>query len=172
MGLFTVLLEKFAQKKDFGKAKGSIYDFKVKSIKNTDVDLAQWKGSNLLIVNTASKCGYTYQYDELQKLHEQYGGRLKVIGFPANNFLMQEPGNNTQIEEFCRINFGVTFPMMQKISVKGSDKHPLYQWLSAKTGREPSWNFCKYLVTNNGETVTFFPSTTRPMDDAILKLIA
>jgi glutathione peroxidase len=172
MGLLTVLLETLSRKKNFGVAKGSIFDFTVKSIKGEDFSLSKLKGNNLLIVNTASKCGYTYQYDELQKLHEQYGSKLTVIGFPANNFLLQEPGNNTQIEEFCRVNFGVTFPMMQKISVKGNDKHPLYQWLSAKTGREPSWNFCKYLVTNNGESVTFFPATTSPLNARITASIS
>ena len=167
MGLLTRLLEKLARKKNFGKAEGSIYDFKVANLQNKEIDFSQWKDQNLLIVNTASKCGYTYQYDDLQKLHEQYGSKLKVIGFPANNFLAQEPGNNAEIDEFCRVNYGVSFPMMAKISVVGKDKHPLYKWLSAKTGREPSWNFCKYLVTNKGETVQFFPSDTKPLDSAI-----
>jgi len=93
---------------------------------------------------------------------------VKFIGFAANNFLKQEPGSNNDIAEFCQVNYGVSFPMTEKISVKGSDKHPVFKWLSAKSGREPSWNFCKYLITNNGEQVKFFPATTDPLDPAII----
>lgn len=171
MGIVAALAERFARRKNFGKASGSIYDFKVKSLTSKEVDLTQFKGQNLLIVNTASKCGFTYQYEELQKLHEQFGAKVKVIGFPANNFLKQEPGDNKEIAEFCQVNYGVTFPMTEKISVKGKDKHPVFQWLSAKTGREPSWNFCKYLITHNGEEVTFFSATTSPLDPKIIKAV-
>jgi glutathione peroxidase len=167
MGVVGFLLEKLSRTKNFGKATGSIYDFKVKSLTGKEIDLSQFAGKNLLIVNTASKCGYTYQYEDLQKLHEQYGSKVQVIGFPANNFLKQEPGTNNDIAEFCQVNYGVSFPMTEKISVKGSTKHPIFNWLSAKTGREPSWNFCKYLITDNGEKVKFFSSDVKPLDPAI-----
>ncbi len=167
MGLIQFLSDKLSKNKNFGEASGSIYDFKIKSLTGKEIDLSQFTGQNLLIVNTASKCGYTYQYEDLQKLHEQYGNKVKVIGFPANNFLMQEPGSNTAIAEFCQVNYGVSFPMTEKISVKGSNKHPIFKWLSAKAGREPSWNFCKYLVTDNGEKVRFFSSDVKPLDPQI-----
>jgi glutathione peroxidase len=171
MGLIQFLSDKLSRTKNFGQASGSIYDFKVKSLTGKEIEFAQFLGQDLLIVNTASKCGYTYQYEDLQKLHEQYGTKLKVIGFPANNFLMQEPGNNTDIAEFCQVNYGVSFPMTEKISVKGSTKHPVFKWLSAKTGREPSWNFCKYLITDNGERVRFFSSDVKPLDTQITGLL-
>jgi glutathione peroxidase len=167
MGLIQFLSDKLSKNKNFGKALGSIYDFKIKSLAGKEIDLSQFAGQNLLIVNTASKCGYTYQYEDLQTLHEQYGNKVKVIGFPANNFLMQEPSSNTAIAEFCQVNYGVSFPMTEKISVKGTDKHPIFKWLSSKAGREPSWNFCKYLITDNGEKVLFFPSDVKPLDPKI-----
>lgn len=142
---------------------GSIYDFKVNSLEGESIDFAKYKGKTLLIVNTASKCGYTPQYADLQKLHEQYGDRVTILGFPANNFGAQEPGTNTQIAEFCEKNYGVSFQMFEKISVKGDDQHPLYQWLKEKTGQEPSWNFCKYLVKPDG-TVKFYASKVKPLD--------
>lgn len=146
---------------------GSLYDFKVKSIEGKEIDFSAFKGKTLLIVNTASKCGYTPQYDDLQKLHEQYGSKITVLGFPANNFGGQEPGTNLQIAEFCKTNYGVSFQMFEKISVKGNDQHPLYAWLKEKTGKEPTWNFCKYLVKPDG-TVQFFGSSVSPLDAAIV----
>lgn len=145
---------------------GSLYDFKVNSIEGKSIDFSQFKGKNVLIVNTASKCGYTPQYAELQKLHEAFGSKLTILGFPANNFGGQEPGTNTEIASFCQKNYGVTFQMFEKVSVKGADQHPLYAWLKEKTGQEPSWNFCKYLVKADG-TVKFFASKVNPMDAAI-----
>jgi len=141
----------------------NLYDFKVDSIDGKQIDFSQYKGKTLLIVNTASKCGYTPQYEELQKLHELYGSKVTILGFPANNFGGQEPGTNVQIAEFCKANYGVTFQMFEKISVKGSDQHPLYAWLKEKTGEQPSWNFCKYLVKPDG-TVKFFKSSVKPME--------
>ena len=141
----------------------SIYDFKISSLDGKSVDFSAYKGRTLLIVNTASKCGYTPQYDELQKLHEQFGNKITILGFPANNFGGQEPGTNLQIAEFCQKNYGVSFQMFEKISVKGADQHPLYAWLKEKTGQEPGWNFCKYLVKPDG-TVTFFKSSVSPLD--------
>jgi glutathione peroxidase len=154
----------------------SIYDFKMKDINGQEVDFSQFKGKKLLLVNVASKCGYTPQYEDLQKLHEQYGEKVTIIGFPANNFGGQEPGTNEEIKEFCSTKFGVTFRMMDKISVKGADKAPLYRWLSDKdmngwNEKEPSWNFCKYFINEKGELVKFFPASVKPMDKDILALI-
>jgi glutathione peroxidase len=145
----------------------SVYDFKINSLDGKQIDLAQYKGKTLLIVNTASECGYTPQYSDLQALHEKYGSKITILGFPANNFGGQEPGTNVQIASFCKKNYGVTFQMFEKISVKGSDQHPLYQYLKEKSGKEPSWNFCKYLVKPDG-TVKFFASGVNPMDDEII----
>jgi glutathione peroxidase len=145
---------------------GSLYDFKVNSIEGKSIDFSQFKGKNVLIVNTASKCGYTPQYTELQKLHEAYGNKITILGFPANNFGGQEPGTNTEIATFCQKNYGVSFQMFEKVSVKGADQHPLYAWLKEKTGQEPGWNFCKYLVKADG-TVKYFASKVNPMDAAI-----
>jgi len=144
----------------------SIYDFKANSIEGTLIDFAKYKGKNLLIVNVASKCGFTPQYADLQDLHEKFGDKITILGFPADNFGGQEPGTNLQIAEFCEKNFGVTFQMFEKISVKGEDQHPLYQYLKQKTGKEPGWNFCKYLVKSDG-TVKFFASNVNPMDKQI-----
>ncbi len=150
---------------------GSIYDFKVKSLEGLEVDLSQYQGKYMLIVNTASKCGYTPQYADLEKLHEQFGGKVAVLGFPANNFLWQEPGSNEEIANFCQMNYGVKFQMFEKISVKGKDKAPLYKWLEAKSGESPSWNFCKYLVDPQGNVVGFYPSKVKPLDQQILNKI-
>ncbi|HEX8039426.1 MAG TPA: glutathione peroxidase [Chryseosolibacter sp.] len=145
----------------------SIYEFRMNSLEGKQIDFAQYKGKTLLIVNVASKCGFTPQYADLEKLHEQYGNKVVVLGFPANNFGGQEPGTSLEISEFCQKNYGVTFQMFEKISVKGEDQHPLYQWLKEKTGQEPTWNFCKYLVKPDG-TVKFFPSKVNPLDKEIL----
>jgi len=147
-------------------AAGSLYDFKMKSLDGKTVDFSAYKGKTLLIVNTASKCGYTPQYEELQKLHEQYGNKIVILGFPANNFGGQEPGINLEIAEFCKANYGVTFQMFEKISVKGDDQDALYKFLKEKTGQEPTWNFCKYLVKPDG-TVKFFNSKVKPLDPQI-----
>jgi glutathione peroxidase len=147
-------------------AAGSLYDFKMNAIDGDLIDFSIYKGKTLLIVNTASECGFTPQYEELQKLHEQYGNKITILGFPANNFGGQEPGTNMEIAEFCQKNYGVSFQMFEKISVKGDDQHALYQWLKEKTGQEPTWNFCKYLVMPDG-TVKFFDSKVKPMDSQI-----
>jgi glutathione peroxidase len=170
MGLASFLSGKLG-KGEKKPVSGSIYDFKIKSLEGEEVDFAKYKGKSLLIVNTASKCGFTYQYEDLQKLHEQYGEKVAVLGFPANNFLWQEPGSNNEIASFCQRNYGVSFQMFEKVSVKGSDKHPLYKWLAAKTGETPSWNFCKYLVSADGNEVTFFKQTVKPLDKSIVSKI-
>jgi len=145
----------------------SVYDFKINSLDGKEIDFSKYKGKTLLIVNTASKCGYTPQYADLEKLHEQFGDKVTILGFPANNFAGQEPGSNAEIGEFCKKNYGVTFQLFEKISVKGEDAHPLYAWLKEKTGQEPSWNFCKYLVKPDG-TVKFFNSKVKPLDKEII----
>jgi glutathione peroxidase len=145
----------------------TIYDFKMNSIDGEPVDFAKYKGKTLMLVNVASKCGYTPQYADLEKLHENYGDKVVVLGFPANNFGGQEPGSNAEIADFCQKNYGVKFQMFEKISVKGDDAHALYKWLKEKTGSEPSWNFCKYLVKPDG-TVKFFASKVNPLDKQIL----
>jgi glutathione peroxidase len=151
-------------------AQQSIYDFRMNSLDGKEIDFAKYQGRNLLIVNVASQCGYTPQYADLEKLHEEFGDKVVVLGFPANNFGSQEPGSNTEIAQFCQKNYGVKFQMFEKISVKGEDQHPLYQWLKEKSGQEPGWNFCKYLVKPDG-TVKFFPSKVTPMDKDILNAL-
>lgn len=157
-------------------SKTSIYDFKMKTLDGQDLSLSKFKGKKMLIVNTASECGYTPQYKNLQTLHEKYGNKVVVIGFPANNFGGQEPGTNTEIKTFCTKNYGVTFQMMDKVSVKGSDMTPLYKWLSTKEENgtcsdAPGWNFCKYLIDENGNIVKFFNSKVDPMSNEITSLL-
>ncbi|MEA1886945.1 MAG: glutathione peroxidase [Bacteroidota bacterium] len=152
----------------------SIYDFTVKDINGQDFSFSQLKGKKVMIVNTASKCGFTPQYEKLQELWEDYGGDdFIIIGFPANNFMNQEPGTNNEIMEFCKKNYGVTFPMMSKISVKGKDIHPVYEWLTTKelNGVEDSnvqWNFQKYLVDEEGELFKVIKPRIKPTDPEIL----
>jgi glutathione peroxidase len=145
----------------------TIYDFKKTAIDGDVIDFSTYKGKMLLIVNVASQCGFTPQYADLEKLHETFGEKVTILAFPANNFGSQEPGTNQEIAAFCDKNYGVKFQMFEKISVKGSDQDPLYAWLKERTGQEPSWNFCKYLVKPDG-TVKFFPSKVKPMDKEIL----
>ncbi|WP_435520616.1 glutathione peroxidase [Algoriphagus limi] len=152
------------------------YNFKMKDLDGNEVDFNQFKGKKVLIVNVASKCGYTPQYAALQELHENYGDKIQILAFPANNFGGQEPGSNEEIKEFCTANYGVTFPVFEKISVKGFDKHPLYRWLSDEklngwNSQEPTWNFCKYYINENGELMKFFPSAVAPLDEEILALV-
>ena len=150
----------------------SLYDIKVKTIDGTETTLAAYKGKKLLIVNVASECGYTPQYKGLEELYEKYKDKLVVLGFPANNFGSQEPGSNTEIKEFCRDIYSVSFPMFEKISVKGDDMHELYKWLTTKelngwNDKTPGWNFCKYLVDENGKLLKFYSSAVEPMSDEI-----
>lgn len=155
---------------------GSFYDFKMKSIDGDMIGFDQFKGKKVLLVNVASKCGFTPQYEDLQKLHELYGNKVAILGFPANNFGNQEPGSNEEIALFCSANYGVTFQMFEKISVKGDDMDPLYQWLSSEkyngwNNEAPSWNFCKYLVDEEGKLIAFFPSKVKPLSDELLAKI-
>jgi glutathione peroxidase len=128
----------------------------------------QLKGKHVLLVNTASNCGFTGQYDELEKLYQQYKDKLEILGFPANDFGSQEPGNDGQIAEFCRINYGVSFPLFAKASVKGAQQQPVYAWLSQANQNgwnndSPSWNFCKYLIDPEGTLVGFYASSVSPL---------
>jgi glutathione peroxidase len=152
-------------------APSTIYDFKVKSIEGKDFKFSKYKGKKVLIVNTASKCGYTKQYADLQKLADQYKGKLVVIGFPANNFNGQEPGTNADIKEFCTKNFGVTFPLTEKVSVKGLDIAPIFQYLTTQenpdfTG-DIKWNFEKFLIDENGKLIHRYRSATTPLSTEI-----
>lgn len=158
------------------KMESSFYDFKLKDLDGKEIDFSQYKGKKVLLVNVASKCGYTPQYEALQELYENYGEKMEILAFPANNFGGQEPGSNEEIKEFCNENYGVTFPVFEKISVKGFDKHPLYRWLSDEklngwNNQEPTWNFCKYYVNENGELMKFFPSAVAPLDEEILEIV-
>lgn len=148
--------------------KTTLFDFTLRSIDGAETGLSRYKGKKILIVNTASECGLTPQYEQLQYLHEHYGDKVQVLGFPSNDFGAQEPGTDQQIKEFCSKNYGVSFPMFSKITVKGSGMHPLYQWLKGKTGNEPDWNFSKYLVDEKGEKVKFFSAGISPVDESIL----
>lgn len=153
----------------------SLYSFKAKTLGGKDFDFSSLKGKKVLIVNTASECGYTPQYTDLQKLYETYNDRLVVIGFPANNFGAQEPGSNEQISEFCKTNYGITFPLMQKVSVKGDDITPLFQWLTTETNPDFTgdikWNFEKFLLDENGRLTHRFRTKVTPMSDEILSAI-
>ena len=160
----------------FAAGPANVYQFKVPSIDGATIDFSKFKGKKILIVNTASKCGYTPQYVELEKLHKAYGSKLVIIGFPANNFAAQEPGADTTIAAFCKKNYGVTFRMMSKISVKGNDQHELYQWLTKKekNGVEDasvSWNFQKFLIDENGNYVKSVSPRTLPTDESIVSWI-
>ncbi|GAP72933.1 glutathione peroxidase [Candidatus Symbiothrix dinenymphae] len=152
----------------------SVYDFTVKAIDGTDFPLSQLKGKKVMLVNTASKCGLTPQYRQLQDLYDTFGGdKFVIVGFPANNFKQQEPGTNGEIQSFCTANYGVTFPMMEKISVKGDDIHPLYQWLTKKAENgvadsEVTWNFQKYLIDETGKLVKVVAPRTLPNAEEIL----
>lgn len=168
----------------------TIYDFKVPGLDGNEIDFSAYKGKKIMIVNTASKCGNTPQYADLEKLYEQHKDKLVIIGFPANNFGEQEPGTNTDIKEFCKKNYGVTFPMAEKVSVKGDDIAPIYKWLVeqsrelAKQEKGTSskdlvwkrylqnpvdWNFTKFLVDEKGNLVAVFHNKVSPMSEEVLK---
>jgi glutathione peroxidase len=150
----------------------SIYDFKVEGLEGGSIDFSSFKGKKILVVNTASKCGFTPQYKELEALYQQYKDKLVIVGFPANNFGGQEPGTNTEIATFCEKNYGVTFPMAAKISVKGDDMAPIYHWLTEKSQNgvldaEIKWNFNKFLIDEKGNMVAYFPSKVTPLSEEI-----
>lgn len=162
---------------NFNTMDKTIYQFKVEDISGGQFDFSLLKGKKILVVNTASKCGLTPQYDQLEELYQKYKNEnFVIVGFPANNFLKQEPGTNDEIAEFCKINYGVTFPMMSKISVKGKDMHPLYQFLTTKelngvVDSEVEWNFQKYLINENGVLDKVISPKTNPLDQEIINWI-
>lgn len=152
----------------------SIYDFKVPALDGGEINMADFKGKKIMIVNTASECGFTPQYEDLQKLHEKYKDKLVIIGFPANNFGGQEPGSNEEISSFCKKNYGVTFKMAEKVSVKGADIHPLFKYLTeeaAKKGiKDPiGWNFTKFLIDEKGKLIGVYSSKVKPGSEEIVK---
>jgi glutathione peroxidase len=170
----------------------SIYDFKVSSLDGKEIDFSKFKGKKILIVNTASKCGNTPQYADLQKLYDKYKNTLVIVGFPANNFGGQEPGENADIQEFCKKNYGVSFLMAEKVSVKGEDMHPLFKYLVQQSNemakhvkgdntkdilwkrflQDPvSWNFTKFLVDEKGKLVSVFHNKVSPMSEEITKYL-
>jgi len=154
----------------------SIHSFKVKSINGETIDFSSFKGKKILVVNVASKCGYTRQYEGLQKLYDSKKDKLVIVGFPANNFGEQEPGTDKEIVSFCKARFGVTFPMASKISVKGEDMAPIYQWLTNKDKNgvldaSISWNFNKFLLDENGKMIAYFPSNVEPNSEEISKYL-
>jgi len=151
----------------------SIYQFKVAGLEGDSIDFSAFKGKKILVVNTASKCGFTPQYKELEELYNKYKDKLVVVGFPANNFLRQEPGTNSEIAEFCQKNYGVSFPMAAKISVKGKHIAPIYKWLTHKSENgvmdaKVTWNFNKFLLDENGVLIAHFVSNVTPLSDQIV----
>ncbi|WP_085521964.1 glutathione peroxidase [Tuberibacillus sp. Marseille-P3662] len=145
----------------------SVYDFSAKTIMGEDKALSDYKGDVLLIVNTASKCGFTPQYKALQALYEKYhNDGLEILGFPSNQFMNQEPGSNEAIQDFCQLNYGVTFPMFSKVDIKGPDAHPLFQYLTEQApgflSKQIKWNFTKFLIDRNGTVLNRYAPTTRP----------
>lgn len=159
-----------------GELPSSIYEFKVDGLTGGQINFADFKGKKILIVNTASECGYTPQYEALERLYRKYKKNLVIVGFPSNDFGGQEPGSNTDIAAFCKKNYGVTFPMAAKVSVKGSSMTPLYQWLTQKkyNGFDNStvkWNFQKYLLDEKGKLVAVFPSATTPESKELIQAI-
>ncbi len=154
----------------------TIYDYKVEGLEGNEINFADYKGKKILIVNTASECGFTPQYADLEELHKKYNDKLVIVGFPANNFGGQEPGSNEEIATFCERNYGVSFPMAAKVSVKGDDIAPIFQYLTDKelNGVKNTailWNFTKFLLDENGKLIDTFISTTKPTDDAITKYL-
>jgi len=153
----------------------SIYDYSAQNIDGDSISMSMYKGKKILIVNVASHCGFTPQYEELQLLSEQYKDQVEVLGFPANDFLWQEPASNEKIKNFCSTEYNVSFPMFQKIGVKkNKNQHPVYTWLSNKilngwNDQAPSWNFCKYLIDEDGNLIQYYPSKTNPLNNEILK---
>ena len=159
------------------KSMKSIHSYSIKTLDgSSDINLSIFKGKKIMIVNTASKCGFTSQYKQLQEMAETYKDKLVIIGCPCNQFGGQEPGNSAEIAGFCKKNYGVTFPLTEKLYVKGSDQHPLYQWLTSKNSNgaidsEVSWNFCKYIMDEEGKLLGFFPSMVKPNDSQITSLL-
>lgn len=180
LSFFAFLQSCTNQKTEISKAKTqelmgkSIYDYKVESLDGKEINFADFKGKKILIVNTASQCGFTPQYADLEKLYEEYKSKLVIVGFPANNFGAQEPGSNEEIGAFCQKNYGVSFPMAAKVSVKGDDTAPIFKFLTEKdlNGVKNTailWNFTKFLLDENGKLIDSYISTTKPTSSSITK---
>ncbi len=161
--------EMWIDPEDFGEPGQGIHAFTMTDINDEMVDMRRYRGRVVLVVNVASRCGYTGQYEDLQRLYSEYWEQgLVILGFPANNFGSQEPGSDEEIAEFCSANYGVTFPMFSKISVKGDDIHPLYAYLTDASGQQVSWNFNKFLVGRDGLLIEHFLSATTPYSDPLI----
>lgn len=174
--LLVILFTMFGLFSSKAQTPKSIHGFKVEALDGKTIDFSKFKGKKILIVNTASECGFTPQYEDLEKLYETYKDKLVIVGFPANNFGGQEPGTNEEIGAFCKKNYGVTFPMAAKVSVKGKDIAPIFKFLTDKklNGVKNTiilWNFTKFLLNEKGELVDTFISTTKPNSDSITKYL-
>jgi len=175
--MITLFLMPFTkQNQEVMNTNASIYDISINSITGEPIDLADFKGKKILIVNTASECGFTGQYEDLEKLYKTYKDKLVVIGVPCNQFGGQEPGTLIEIQSFCEVNYGVTFLLTEKVDVKGDNQHPLYKWLTNKelNGVKKSsvkWNFQKYLIDEHGNYIDYFYSMTKPMSSKITKYV-
>jgi glutathione peroxidase len=174
MSLFDLFtLKKLPIVKKLRRPVSSIYEIRIKRLDKTEITLSDFKGKKILFVNVASKCGFTKQYSDLQKLHQQYADSLVIIGLPCNQFGYQENGTANEIESFCSLNYGITFPMTEKIEVKGRNQHPIYKWLTSKkqngaVSSRVKWNFQKYLVNKEGCLQAIFSSNTVPFSDDVI----
>jgi len=164
-----------SERPDGARSNKSIYEYSLRGIDGSQINLGDFAGKKILIVNVASKCGFTPQYEGLEKLYQEYNDKLVIIGFPSNSF-RQEYESNEEIAEFCQRNYGVTFPLTERVSVSGSDQHVVFQWLTDESlngwnTTSPQWNFYKYLIDENGELTHVFPSNTDPLSDDIVQLL-
>ena len=176
LSLVVVACVAFSFKHKTKQTPKTIYQFKVPSIEGGTIDFSKFKGKKILVVNTASKCGYTPQYEGLEKLYKEHKGELVIVGFPANNFNGQEPGTNEEIAEFCKARFGVSFPLASKVDVVGENTHPLFKWLTTKDKNGVldatiAWNFNKFLLDEKGNLLAYFPSKVTPQSEDILKYL-
>lgn len=172
--LMIIMLSIFSKSSAQTAPSESIYDIKINSLTGQAINLSDYKDKYILFVNVASKCGFTGQYEDLQKLYDKYQDKLMIIGAPCNQFGGQEPGTAQEIQSFCQSNYGVTFLMTEKLDVKGANQHPLYQWLTmqsknGKTDSKVKWNFQKYLIDKEGRMIDYYFSITNPMSDKITK---
>lgn len=172
--IFTIMFSLLTKTMSQTTPSESIYNIKINSLDGKPVDLSVYKGKYILFVNVASKCGFTGQYEDLQKLYDTHKENLMIIGVPCNQFGGQEPGTASEIEQFCSLNYGVSFLMTEKVDVKGKNQHPLYQWLTSeakngKTNSSVKWNFQKYLIDRNGNLIDYYFSITNPLSDKIIK---